>query len=184
VAGGVLFSLFITRRVTPHRTHSACFVMVPERYQGRRSSALEQRPRPLLVTSAADTSRAMWVRCGVNRQVMNNENSTRGGMKTLNHTACVLDRVGKLPTASNTTATLSREVPMKSGLAASEMCTRSKRSIPRSSWAHGYRPTTKCRCSSRACLRRHQAGDSASRRSMSRIMTSSTTHAEVAGRYS
>jgi CheY-like chemotaxis protein len=46
-----------------------------------------------------------------------------------------------------TTATLSREVPMKSGLAASEMCTRSKRSIPRSSWAHGYRPTTKCRCS-------------------------------------
>jgi phospholipase C len=49
--------------------------------------------------------------------------------------------------AFNTTATLSREVPMKSGLAASEMCTRSKRSIPRSSWAHGYRPTTKCRCS-------------------------------------
>jgi hypothetical protein len=36
---------------------------------------------------------------------------------------------------------------MKSRLAASEMCTRSKRSIPRSSWAHGYRPTTKCRCS-------------------------------------
>src|SRR5260221_85179 len=41
---------------------------------------------------------------------------------------------------------------MKSRLAASEMRATLKPSVPHNSWAHGNRPMTKCRCSSRACL--------------------------------
>jgi hypothetical protein len=58
----VRFWLFITRRFPRHRTHSACFVVGLSGTRGRWGSALEQGPRPLQVTAAADTSRAMWLR--------------------------------------------------------------------------------------------------------------------------
>ncbi len=51
--------------------------------------------------------------------------------------------------ATSTAATLAFRRPMKSRLAASEMCALPKPSVPRSSWPHGNRPTAKCRCSTR-----------------------------------
>ncbi len=50
-------------------------------------------------------------------------------------------------TPISTAATLTHRRPMKSRLAASEMCAASKPSVPHSSWPHGDRPTTKCHCS-------------------------------------
>jgi hypothetical protein len=72
----VLFSLFITRRFTQHRSHMARLVSAAEVTRRGRGSCSRAEPHLPLVPLSPTTKQALWVRCRGNCRVTNNENRT------------------------------------------------------------------------------------------------------------